>query len=717
MKRILNFVLLLVLFVFPLSVSAGSDNQLSSKSAVERLPDVEKNNKELIKQLKKNAFYKTEVWAERWTDGQIYYILKLRSNTFTVVRNGTERVFGDKKANPGTDYYYFYYGSIELTEREGKPFFLVNKTNLYSYKGEYIGENAEVKQMGDTKVFCSESHFNQDVTYNLSLFDGTPVYRNVDQYWYIPASDRALCRIGDFSFPSMPMNARFMSMRKKDKYTPNDRYFISSVDGKELAVNLTDKAIVGNAYYGRCISQPTVSLMVDSTSVNVAGYKIVDQLYRLEGGKSDAYKPYDYDDAHYCDLELFKADGTLLLDSLAWADFSSNDQVIYYYTKNNTGAIRCGALNPLYPQLSVPPLFAEVKYIADGSGVGKPWVRLTSFGKWEPFNPQKNYAFNALSKTQRLFEENQFFFYCSDLEHVDIEKLTDEEKVMYVYAAGMTGNYALHEQQKIIDNYCNGIAPTQDPEYNDSHYTYSSGMLTCGRAEDSFLNRACELIEYVEAHADRKSETYKMVQAMKDYVKFLEREVSTNLYINIGRAKQAYKDYQAQQLRERAAEEQRMAEAKRQRTNALVSAALNVLSGLMNNLAQGGRSGSTAVTVKSSGVRATKEHTGHYNLDNMKLPDNFNYFPVYTGVSSGADFNMPSGTFSGGGASAGSYETTPSSSSSVKKCQLCLSHPGKCNLCGGRGEYIPSVSVGHYVKCGKCNGTGQCSGCNGTGTR
>ena len=383
-----------------------------------------------------------------------------------------------------------------------------------------------------------------------------------------------------------------------------------------------------------------------------------------------------------------------MLDSLAWADFSSKDQVIYYYKENNERAIRCGALNPLYPELNVPPLFAEIDYIPDGSGISKPWVRLTSFGQWEPYDPQKKYDYSSLSKNQRMFEKNDFSFYCHYLKETKAEDMTDEEKVMYIYAAGMVGNKVMHDQQKIMNNYYNGIAPTKEDE---SSYSFQNSFLLNGYYERDYLHRSCELIDYMEKHTDKRSEKYQLVQGMKDYSRYLNKVVAENYETHIPEAKSAYSRYEAQQRLAKALEEERRAEAQSQKINSLALIALNAFGNVINTLVQGSSHSANKPLVKSSGIRVVKEHTGHKMLDGMKVPDSFNYLPVYTGSS---DMEMPaSSTWQQSSGNNSSAAGSTSSSSSTQRCRLCLSHPSKCNLCAGRGQYIPSVSVGHYIKC------------------
>lgn len=97
---------------------------------------------------------------------------------------------------------------------------------------------------------------------------------------------------------------------------------------------------------------------------------------------------------------------------------------------------------------------------------------------------------------------------------------------------------------------------------------------------------------------------------------------------------------------------------------------------------------------------------------------NRNYYIENNCIRFYAEGSYEGGGYSGGSSSYGgsnSNSGSPKVSKKQKKCQICLVHPGKCNLCGGKGQYIPSVSVGHYVKCSKCDGTGACRYCKGTG--
>lgn len=705
---------LLALLVLPLTMKAGSKDELSSKSAVERLSDVEKENKGLLKELKKAYYQSVKGWVERWTDGRIYYILRTLDKRITIIRDGKERIFYGPNDKPGDDNYYFFYDSIELTEREGKPFFLVNGNTLYSYNGELIGQDAVVKTFDGKKYFNAINRWGSNTDYNLTTIEGKPIFKNVDEYWFFPASDRSLCRIGDFSFPAMPLKARFMSLEKnKNNNRAEDRYEIRTPDGEKINSYIKQQALIGNAYYAARTNEvmPVRTQFITDTSINVSGNKINNRLFRVEG-QDLGYPAYDYHNNHYCDVRLFKADGTLLLDSLAWADFSSKDQVIYYYKENNERAIRCGALNPLYPELNVPPLFAEIDYIPDGSGISKPWVRLTSFGQWEPYDPQKKYDYSSLSKNQRMFEKNDFNFYCHYLKETKAEDMTDEEKVMYIYAAGMVGNKVMHDQQKIMNNYYNGIAPTKEDE---SSYSFQNSFLLNGYNERDYLHRSCELIDYMEKHTDKRSEKYQLVQGMKDYSRYLNKVVAENYETHIPEAKSAYSRYEAQQRLAKALEEERRAEAQSQKMNSLALIALNAFGNVINTLVQGSSHSANKPLVKSSGIRVVKEHTGHKMLDGMKVPDSFNYLPVYTGSS---DMEMPaSSTWQQSSGNNSSAAGSTSSSSSTQRCRLCLSHPGKCNLCAGRGQYIPSVSVGHYIKCDKCNGTGTCPSCHGSGAQ
>lgn len=98
--------MLLALLVLPLTMKAGSKDELSSKSAVERLSDVEKENKGLLKELKKAYYQSVKGWVERWTDGRIYYILRTLDKRITIIRDGKERIFYSPYDKPGDDNYY-----------------------------------------------------------------------------------------------------------------------------------------------------------------------------------------------------------------------------------------------------------------------------------------------------------------------------------------------------------------------------------------------------------------------------------------------------------------------------------------------------------------------------------------------------------------------------------------------------------------------------------
>lgn len=58
-----------------------------------------------------------------------------------------------------------------------------------------------------------------------------------------------------------------------------------------------------------------------------------------------------------------------------------------------------------------------------------------------------------------------------------------------------------------------------------------------------------------------------------------------------------------------------------------------------------------------------------------------------------------------------------SHSSNIRKtCHSCTpSGSGRCSLCGGHGEYQPSIGSKEKIRCSSCGGTGNCRSCGGDG--
>lgn len=716
--------MLFVCLVFHSVMMAAGKDKLSSKSAVERLYSVEKENKELIKELKKASFYHTKAWVERWEDGRVYYILQSPGKAFAVIRDGQDRLF-HKNVNikPGSEFYYTFFDSIELTKVNGTYYFLANGKYLYTYEGRYVGENAVLKTYGDRSFFVSEkitryTGFPDKKRYEVYTPDGHCAVDGADAFWYCPASPASLCTIGGFSFPAMPMKEHFIGQFDVKGNTGRKKLFsLGFTDETEVMRNISKDMLIGNAYFAADAEK--CRLLTDSTSYNVAGNKIESRLFRVESGElTTTRSAYDFSDYHFGNMSLYKADGTKLLDSLLWVDFNGNEQVIQYYRNNDAGAVRCGALNPLYPQLSVPPLFAEVMYVPDGTGISKPWVRLSSFGEWQPYSPDGKYDFDTLSKAQQLFEKNDFFFYLIDFVDKKPEEMTDEEKVMYVYAAGMVGRHSIQQQQSIMQNLYNGIAPTKVPsKETDDDYEFNGKTFADGSLGLRLVEHACDILEKMEAFADKQSDRYKLLQSMYTTVHLLRNQLDFNYQTGIPEARKICDNQVAFQKNQQQQYEVRQRQQQAQQTSELVSTIFGALGNVLNNLVQP-KSGKNAPMVKSSGIRVVKEHTGHQMLDNMKVPESFNYLPVYIGTTGEmvTDVQGTSGAYSGSSA-ASTGGNASGTASAQKKCQSCLSHPGKCFICGGNGQYIPSVSVGHYVKCDHCHGTGICQSCHGTGTR
>ena len=731
MKKLL--VMLFACLVLPSVMMAADKDKLSSKSAVERLYSVEKENKELIKQLKKASFYHSKVWVERWEDGRVYYILQSPGKNIAVVRDGQDRLFyKGRQAKPGDEFYYTYFGSLELTKVNGTYYFLANGKYMYTHEGRYVGTNAVLKTYGDRSFFVSKNinkygNHSDKTYYEVYTLDGHKAIDDADAFWYCPETPVSLCDVGGFTFPAMPMKEHFIGQFDQNDAAGRKKQFsLGFTDGRECMSNSSMSLLIGNAYYA--VNAEKCRLLTDSTSYNVAGNRIDNKLLRVESGELNIPSRYDFSDKHYGCMSLYKADGTKLLDSLLWADFNSNDQVIVYYRNNEARAVRCGALNPLHPQLSVPPLFAEVMYVPDGTGISKPWVRMTSFGDWKPYSADEKYSFDALSDAQRKFEENNFFSYLIDqkIDDAKTDNMTDEEKLMYVYAAGMVGSSGVRQQQEIMQYLYSGIAPSKEPSrdddddddgYSDDDYVFNGKTYSKGKWVRKKVDHACVIAKKMEAFADKQSDRYKLMQSMYGTVHLLKNKLDFNYQTGIPEARKNFDNEVALQKYRQQQEEERQRQQQAQQANELVSTIFGMLGNVVNNLTQS-KPGKKAPLVKSSGIRVVKEHTGHQMLDNMKVPENFNYLPIYTGTTGEMATDMQSMPGAYGGSSASSAgESNSGTASAQKKCQSCLSHPGKCYICSGKGQYIPSVSVGHYVKCDHCHGTGICQSCHGSGTR
>lgn len=75
---------IIIFFLAALAAPCGTvyaSDFLSSRSALERCPDIEKANKDLIKKLKKEHDA-SSVTVERWIDGKIYFIIKRKDGTW-----------------------------------------------------------------------------------------------------------------------------------------------------------------------------------------------------------------------------------------------------------------------------------------------------------------------------------------------------------------------------------------------------------------------------------------------------------------------------------------------------------------------------------------------------------------------------------------------------------------------------------------------------------
>lgn len=696
-------------------VTVFADNvlPLASTSSVKRLEARETQLSSRLKELKKQHKL-SDISIEQWTDGEEYIVMRDKEGRIALSRITHE---GDTPLfTSGSGINFF--PSVELVDHNGVNYFTLGGNVKGSYNGKY-------HLAGDVYTFGDHHYIlrSKDAAIDL-LGHQNYSWDRKSTFTFYPAVKAGFTQIDGTaatSFYHPAMEARMV-------WSGNPS-FSGSADG--CAVPGTPKilglVVPGNAYVvtGTLPTDKSPGFRYVSTGFTEDGKEKKTRVYAVEGCSFEA-DPLTKARRYYTNMQLLSADGKVLVDSANTYAFNFDDQVIYFRRDDQKIPVRTGAYNPMYPALSVPALFADVKYVPDGSGVAKPWVKLRSFSDWEPYDPKKKYSLDSIPEWYMWFEVDNFDNFLMTTKKKP-EEMNKEEALMYIYSAGMFGTPVRNKQRQVISEFYNGRDATSHLE---NIYTVLNVTLSVGELAADCLFKAVQVLDHAKTLTGDGEYKWWMEQ-FDGYIRSLWQEVDMNLTTHIPHAKRDYDSYvnmlalnrqqAALNIQQSANVYLQDAKPRAQATEQAQAKFVNAFASLMGsivNLASGGKVkpvnygisapvGYKAVATKKGTAKAstTPAGAGIYTptgqmLNSVQMPAEFYSMPV--------DYSSSSSS------SSSSVSSSSTSSSSGSMCHKCYGR-GRCVLCNGQGRYIPSVSVGKYVDCTSCHKSGNCPSCGGTG--
>lgn len=711
---------LFTIMALTVGVTVFADNllPLASKSSVKRLETREAQLSSRLKQLKKQHKL-SDISIEQWTDGEEYIVMRDKQGRIALSRITPE---GDTPLFYANGL-YDWYPELELAEYCGVKYFLDGNIKG-TYRGSGSIPNGELRTFGDRHYIvdngeavdmsggseCDHYYWNSKsvnfsyypaVSPGFTSFDGTSATN-----FYHPAMEARMVWRGDQSYSGYNGGCATPGSKQIGGYVvPGNAYVITGVLDNKRAPGFGEASTV----------------TADGKERKIRVFGVESPYYEETLSKAKR---------HTINLQLLSADGKVLVDSANMFTFNFEDQVVYFLRDDQKIPVRTGAYNPMYPALSVPALFADVKYVPDGSGVAKPWVKLRTFSDWEQYDPRKKYSLDSIPELYRWFEKDYFSSFLR-FNQKQPKEMTREECQMYLYSVGMVCTPVLHEQRQVINDFYSGKdATSRLQRVNRIKLDMSDENMSLGESETIWASTAMEVLEHAKTFTGDGEFSWWMEQ-FNDYIEKLRFELKMNLEFYIPRSKRAYDLYvrMAARNRQQAAlniqqsanlylEDARPRARATEQAQAKFANAFASLMGSIVNIATGGKIkpvnygisapvGYKAVATKKGTAKAsaTPAGAGIYTptgqmLNSVQMPAEFYSMPVDYSSSSSSSSSSVSGS--------------STSSSSGSMCHKCYGR-GRCVLCNGQGRYIPSVSVGKYVDCTSCHKSGNCPSCGGTG--
>lgn len=623
MKRIM---LLLALLIWTGSALMPAYGQFVG----ERLTDTEKEQKETLKEIKKEHNAKS-VTIERLEDGQIYYVLQgknggiglLKEDKTPLIYKGWEKYVPAKGRDRKSDHMEdFFYGFSPKFQIIGEKRFINVRVvpnyvpGLFDMDGKCIVPPCAFKEIKEqpmgSHIFikgCDDGKggagiFDLDGKYLAkSNVDDFSLYPAVEEGYTDPKKSEIGLSVWHPGYPFEALRAGNQGTLKNNKVVHTDKVANIGIPQPTSRPSHYRMILDGNYYLA---SSSHGSHIQEKTDVRDMG-----------DGTTGIYKILQADDElmKINQLRLYNRNWELIADSCARIEISTPDQMVYtyrYYGKPYF-IYRKGAVSLMDSTLRIPERFNDVIIRNDADGSRKIYVKDWAFGNYREYNAGDQGALSFEAPYINSFEQSyfnkkvdspdeSFIIALGRFNKIPEDSITPSDKAMYLYGVIAEGENGLNRQQKVIDLYASQIDPMEKMKYAMKEIP-GVGVTCEGKIDimGVYRKRVANWRDKAENAAD--SAKYNGILASIDN---MVADMEFNRDVAIPQARDAYMNAVEQQRLQALREEQARQQALRDEYNARMTAAMM---GMFSNIFSSATKSSSGRAKSVSSGRASSRGT------------------------------------------------------------------------------------------------------------